>query len=137
MVPREAMERVLPLTDLFLYDIKQMDSETHRRLTGVGNEEIQSNLAWLVSQGANVLIRLPLIPGLNDSDADMTAVCERMRALGLKRAELMPYHNYGMGKYAQLGLEYGLTELKKHPQERLKEIHDIFQAYGIECIYIK
>ncbi len=137
MVPREALERVLPLTDLFLYDIKQMDSARHRELTGVGNEQIQDNLAWLVSQGANILIRLPLIPGMNDSDGDMRAVCARMKALGLKSAELMPYHNYGMGKYEQLGLEYSLTDLQKHSQARLKEIHDIFEADGIECIYIK
>ena len=137
MVPREAIERVRPLTDLFLFDIKQMDSETHKRLTGVGNEQILRNLEWLAQQNANILIRLPLIPGMNDSDADMEAVCAKMDSLGLKRAELMPYHNYGMGKYAQLGLEYALTELKKHPQERLKEIHDIFEAHGIECIYIK
>ena len=137
MVPREALERVMPLTDLFLYDIKQMDSARHKELTGVGNEQIQDNLAWLVSQGANILIRLPLIPGMNDADADMRAVCARMKALGLTHAELMPYHNYGMGKYEQLGLEYSLTALQKHSQARLKEIHDIFEADGIECIYIK
>ena len=136
-VPREAMERALPLTDLFLFDIKQMDTEKHQRLTGVPNTQILANLEYLTGAGANILIRLPLIPGLNDSDGDMEAVCAEMDRLGLRRSELMPYHNYGMGKYAQLGLEYSLAELKKHPQERLKEIHDIFQSHGIECIYIK
>lgn len=137
MVPREALEKVLPLTDLFLFDIKQMDDEKHRRCTAVGNGQILSNLEYLVSKGANVLIRLPLIPGLNDSDEDMTAVAEEMNRLGLTQAELMPYHNYGMGKYPQLGMEYELAALEKHPQQRLVEIHDIFAAHNISCKYIK
>lgn len=137
MAPREALEQVLPLTDLFLFDIKQMDDEKHRRYTAVSNRQILSNLEYLVQAGAPILIRLPLIPGLNDSDEEMTAVAEEMNRLGLTQAELMPYHNYGMGKYPQLGMEYALTALEKHPQQRLAEIHDIFDAHGIRCKYIK
>ncbi len=137
MVSRQAMEKVLPLTDLFLFDIKQMNSDKHQAYTGVGNEQILSNLSYLVEQGANILVRLPLIPGHNDSDEDMSAVAAELARLGLAQVELMPYHNYGAGKYQQLGMTYELESLVKQPQDRLKEIHDIFAASGIACKYIK
>jgi len=137
MVPREAMEKVYPLTDLFLYDIKQMNDEKHIAYTSAGNKQILANLEYLTKVGAKILIRLPLIPGHNDSDEDMIAVAREMNRLGLDQAELMPYHNYGMGKYRQLGLQYKLEALERQPQERLKQIHDIFESFGIDCKYIK
>ena len=137
MVPRSSFEKILPLTDLFLYDIKQMDDEKHRKLTAVSNRQILSNLSWLVRHGANVLVRLPLIPGLNDSDEDMKAVAEYVQSLGLKRVELMPYHDYGSGKYSQLDREYELSELKRHEEQRVVDIHNIFENMGIKCDYIK
>ena len=137
MVPQQAMEKVRPLTDLFLYDIKQMDEAKHIACTGVSNRQILSNLEYLAKAGASILIRLPLIPGYNDADEDVNATAREMNRLGLSQAELMPYHNYGTGKYGQLGLKYALEALEIHPKERLKEIHDIFESYSIDCKYIK
>lgn len=137
MVPQEHFERILPLTDLFLFDIKQMDDDKHREYTGVSNRRILSNLSYLVTNGANVLVRLPLIPGMNDSDEDMKAVASYVKSLGLKEVELMPYHDYGSGKYNQLDRIYELSELKRHDEQRIVDIHNIYENMGIKCNYIK
>lgn len=69
-VPWESFEQVLPYTDLFLYDIKAMDSDVHKTCTGVGNERILENFTRLADLGANIFVRYPYIPGMNDDQAE-------------------------------------------------------------------
>ena len=102
-VPWETFAAVLPLTDLFLYDIKGIDEALHQKNTGVGNRLILENARRLVSSGANVRFRMPYIPGFNSAEAP--AVAAFAKGLGCK-PELMPYHNIGAGKYAALGRPY-------------------------------
>lgn len=105
-VPYESIKRVLPYTDLFLYDVKCLDGERHKKFTGVSNELILNNLKRLLEAGARVTVRVPVIPTVNDSAEDM----ERLRMLlngfgGDFSVELLPYHPMGNGKVAALGLE--------------------------------
>lgn len=89
----------------FLYDLKCMDPEKHRTLTGADNTRIIQNLQYLFSRGADVILRLPLIPGINDTDEDLDALCRFLqRCKGQYRyCEIMPYHTLGTGKAKQLG----------------------------------
>ena len=105
-VPFAHFERVMPYTDLFLYDIKAMDAQTHRTYVGVDNALILQNLADLLQKGAKVWIRIPLIAGVNDSEREMRAVADFLQANGLpERVELLPYHALGESKAQALGRE--------------------------------
>lgn len=102
----EAFERVLPYTDLFLYDVKHLDSEKHRRFTGRGNERIQENLLRLAKRSAAIILRVPVIPTFNmDLDA-LEGIVRLAERLGIARVNLLPYHRYAQGKYTLLGRRY-------------------------------
>ena len=95
-VPFAYFETLLPLTDLFLYDLKALDVDLHRRGTGRGNTRILQNLEGLVQCGGNVLIRIPLIPGFNEGEE-----AERIAAFCAERGlayEILPYHRFGESK---------------------------------------
>ncbi|MDO4562704.1 MAG: glycyl-radical enzyme activating protein [Clostridia bacterium] len=103
--PFEDFERALKLTDLFLFDIKHPDNEAHKRFTGEGNSLILDNLRRLCAAGAAVRIRVPVIVGVNADEAVFYDIAKILREYRLK-AELLPYHAYGVHKYAALGREY-------------------------------
>lgn len=99
------LERMIPWTDLWLFDIKAVDPEKHRRLTGQSNERILSNLRLLDRAGAAIELRCPLAPGLNDADADLRAIRTLADSLCRKPAiHLEPFHPFGRSKLARLGL---------------------------------
>lgn len=102
-------ERLLPHLDLLLYDVKHMDSEVHRRYTGLGNELILSNLRRIADLPApKVIVRVPVIPGFNADVASLSAIATFVLSLGQRVAEinLLPYHTLGKAKYQALGREY-------------------------------
>ena len=102
--PFSVFERIIPFTDLFLYDIKAMDSENHRKWTGVGNERILENLKKLLGMKIPVWVRVPVIPGVNDTVEEITALREFFLQNGRpERIELLPYHRLGENKYPALG----------------------------------
>ena len=103
--PWERFAELLPLVDLFLYDLKCMDSERHAELTGVPNELILENLRRLDAVGAKFWVRCPLVPGLNDSDTDLAALRALTSALrNMEKLEICPYHPLGLEKCATFGL---------------------------------
>ena len=103
----ESFSKVLSLADMILYDVKHTDTEIHRRFTGVGNELIMSNLKTLISNGKNFVVRVPLIPGVNDSVENMKALAGLLEgAEGLLRVELMKYHKTAGAKYAMVDMKY-------------------------------
>jgi pyruvate formate lyase activating enzyme len=100
----EALAPLVPFTDLFLFDVKHMDGAEHRRLTGAGNELILDNAARLAASSSALVIRLPLVPGCNDSDDNVRRTAEFARSLqGVTRIDILPYHRLGEPKYARLG----------------------------------
>lgn len=104
---------LLPFVDLFLFDCKQTDEEAHRQYTGVSNEKIFGNLDYLCRSRAKVLLRCPIIPDVNDTDAHIAAVAALTKKYpSLVGVELLPYHDLGRGKWTQLGKAYTLTGLK-------------------------
>lgn len=99
-----AFERMLPVTDLFLYDLKCIDPIRHKELTGVDNRLILENLLRLDNAGAKTFLRCPLVPGLNDQDGDLMALKEfSQRLQNMQKLEICPYHPLGIEKYAKFG----------------------------------
>ena len=125
-VPFEYFERILPYTDLFLYDIKAFDSEIHKQYVGVGNELILKNLAKLLACGASVWIRIPTIPTVNASEDEMRKIKAFLDEHGTpEKVELLPYHAMGEGKCVAIG-----KQPQKFPTpdtETMKKLRAIFQ----------
>lgn len=127
----ESFEHVIPYVDLFLIDVKSIDSEAHFKHTGVHNERILENIRRLSNCGAEVQIRMPVIPGYNDSEENIRKTAEFAASLkNGKEIALLPYHELGLSKYEQLEREYSLKDVKAPDEERmnhLKElVHTIF-----------
>ncbi|MCK6488243.1 MAG: glycyl-radical enzyme activating protein [Planctomycetes bacterium] len=102
------IDRVIPLVDLFLCDLKETDPERHRAWTGVGNQRILANLRRLHAAGAHMRLRCPLIPGLNDREDHVAGIAALARELpGIEGVEVMPFHRLGEGKRARFGLGDG------------------------------
>jgi pyruvate formate lyase activating enzyme len=103
-VPWEVIERVLPFADLFLYDLKCMDSALHKQVTGVPNERIMENAKRIAESGGRFWIRIPVIPLLNDSEEHFNLYLDFL--LGIKDAidivQLLPYHKMGVSKHDRL-----------------------------------
>ncbi len=103
-VPWKCFETVMPYVDLFLYDIKTLDNEKHRRYTGASNERILDNLKRLLSSGKAVIVRIPVIPAINAMAEDMRKIRDFLGAYGGAPVELLPYHRLGENKYRALGM---------------------------------
>lgn len=101
-----ALLRVSENVDLFFYDLKLMDSERHRHFTGVKNDVILRNLEMLAERGSAVVVRVPVIPGVNDDNDNMEDLSEFLIRLGLREIDLLPYHRFGSDKYRRLHLPY-------------------------------
>ncbi|MEK6795741.1 MAG: glycyl-radical enzyme activating protein [Spirochaetota bacterium] len=131
-VPWATFESVLPYTDLFLYDVKIIDDEKHKQFTGVSNKRIRENLRKLGVMKTAVWIRIPTIPGVNDSREEMSAIADAIAGLSaVTRVELMPYHTIASGKYGSLGLTYPLSHLAAPTQEHIDDLTRIFIDHGL------
>lgn len=114
--------------DLIFFDVKQMDEETHKQVTGVSNELILTNLVALAKAHSNIIVRIPVIPGINDSEENISRTAALTAELGIGTLELLPYHNLGEVKYGQLGRKYALSEIKAPDEDRMKEIAELAKA---------
>ncbi len=124
---REALKHV----DLVLMDNKQMNTDIHKKLTGVGNERILENTARVASMGVPMVIRVPLIPGCNDSEENITQLGQFMKATGLLRVDLLPYHRFSTGKYQALGKEYKLAEIPNPDEDEVRRVANNLEALGL------
>jgi pyruvate formate lyase activating enzyme len=120
-------------TDLFLYDLKLMDSKKHKEWTGAGNKQILKNLKALAESGADIQIRIPLIKGVNADDGNIEATAAFVAALSgsRKKVSLLPYHNVAAGKFAKLGQEYVSYPMAEPDAEDLARVIACFAAHGL------
>ena len=116
-VPWEAFEKVQGLTDLFLFDYKLDIQEEMDRYTGGKLETVLDNLRRLAALGKKIVLRCPVIPGINDTDGHFRAIARLAKECRIPHAELMPYHNWGEPKWEQVGRPYGLSGLKTMTQQ--------------------
>jgi pyruvate formate lyase activating enzyme len=130
-VPWACFERVLPDLDLVLYDLKHMDSERHRRGTGVGNERILDNARRVARCGVAMLMRVPLIPGFNMDAENVRRTARFALELGVGEVHLLPYHRLGRPKYRALGLAYPGEAIPLPQDGETEAIADIFRARGL------
>ena len=129
MAPWKHLERVIEHADLVLFDVKHMDSAIHKQGTGVGNETILEN-ARKVAQRATTWIRIPLIPGFNDSESNLTRVAHFADEIGAEKISLLPYHNYGSSKYPKLGRTYSMEDSPLLAEERVEALKGWLKAMG-------
>lgn len=125
-----AFQWILPYVDLFLYDVKIIDPDEHRKFTGVSNKIIIDNLSKLSSIGKTVQVRTPLIPGITTSHANLAAIARLMQAVGISEIELLPYNLLAGDKYGKLGRKYRLQEIK-YSGEIKKEAEKLFRNFGL------
>lgn len=122
---RDFYQKAFDLSCTFLFDLKCMDPERHRELTGADNDRIISNLEYLFELGADIVIRIPLIPGINDTEDDISALCDFLiKHKGKYRyAEIMPYHTFGISKAKRIGKEdiYVSSDATADDKSRWKE----------------
>ncbi|MBQ9131439.1 MAG: glycyl-radical enzyme activating protein [Clostridia bacterium] len=124
-VPYRQFERILPYTDLLLYDVKCFDDDKHRHYTGVGNELILENLKKLLKTEKPVWIRIPVIPGVNDTAEEMERINAFLDSCGApERVELLPYHAMGEHKYA--ALHQGAQHFSPPSAELMRHLNRIF-----------
>ena len=132
-IPFESLRRIQPFTDIFLYDVKLMDSDKHLKFTGVPNKLILENLKNLTKTGAKVIPRMPIIPGINDSDENLQATGRFLESLGsIQEIDILPYHNTAINKYLRMVNSYPLPEVKTPSDERMLEIARHLEIYGLE-----
>jgi pyruvate formate lyase activating enzyme len=127
------LQRLLPHTDWVLYDVKHLNSDTHREFTGVGNELILENLRRLAAVNAAVIIRVPLIPGFNATLASVQAIAEFVSKLDgqVQHIDLLPFHTYGRSKYKALGREYDWRDHEPPSQNTIAQAVDCIKRYGL------
>ena len=131
----EQFGNILPYVDLFLYDIKHMNTVMHKNLTGVGNELILNNARFLAENKAALQIRVPVITKLSDKETNLRETAEFCVSLGeaVKLVQLLPYHATGRMKYERLGWQYKLTNVEPPEEAFMLRTLEMFQSYGLSC----
>ncbi|MBP8983728.1 MAG: glycyl-radical enzyme activating protein [Coprothermobacter sp.] len=132
----EHYKEVLEYVDLVLYDLKHMDTLQSQRLIGAPNELILENAKKMAKAGVAMQIRIPVIPGYNDSEENIRATSRFCSSLGsvIKLVQLLPYHRLGSSKYVRLGKKYDLEDLKPPSREHMNLCKEIIESYGLEVI---
>jgi len=127
-------EFALAIAALFLYDLKDCDPERHRRNTGAQLEPIAENLRRLLSAGADVIVRVPLIPGCNDSPETMAGIARLARQAGASKITLLPFNPAAAGKYSWLRRPYPLPDARKQDEPTLRHLEAVAAEAGLIVI---
>jgi pyruvate formate lyase activating enzyme len=130
--PWDAIERIRGNVDLFLYDLKIIDDSRHRELTGVSNGLILKNLEALSRRGHEILLRVAIVPGVNDGDDSLRAIGAFARGLpAIRGIDILPYNRMGADKYARLGRTYVLADAPDVTDERIAGIAATLGGFGL------
>ena len=134
------IEKLIPCTDLWISDIKIMDNESHKKYTGVENKLIKENLIKLSDTGADIILRIPVIPGINDDMVNIEATADfilnNLKGRG-KTLQLLSFMRMGEEKYESLGMPYPMADLKfnrRSFQSKVNRIAEYFNSRGIHCL---
>jgi pyruvate formate lyase activating enzyme len=130
--PRETLLGLVPLVDLFLFDVKLLDDRRHRELTGLPSAPILRNLRVLAAAHPAVWIRVPVVPGHTDDERDLAAIAELANELpGVRHVSLLPYHATGSAKARRLGRDTSLEPLTPPAPERMEALAGLFRDRGL------
>jgi len=128
---REVFEQLAEVVDLFLFDLKHPDPAAHLELTGASNERILDNLAHLVAMGAEVVVRVPLIPTINDDEETVRAMARLAAERGVARITLLPFNPATAGKYSWVRRELELGDVHRQDPEYLDQLADMCRDQGL------
>lgn len=134
-IDHELFKELSTLFDLILFDVKHHDNNKHFEGTGVYNDLIIKNLKWAIKNDLNVLTRIPVIPGFNDSLEDAIKITDLLKHVGATNVQLLPFHQFGEKKYDMLNKIYTLKDLKALYPEDLKDYQDAFISKNINCFF--
>ena len=129
--PTERFEKVLPYTELFLYDLKMIDEEKHQKYTGVSNELILRILKYLSDRGARIELRMIMVSGVNMEDEDIAQTLQWLRKESIKveKIALLPYHDFGRDKYRKRSREW-TQNFEKPSEEQLLRVKELLESGG-------
>ena len=131
----ENYKSLIPFTDLFLFDIKHLDEKKHLEYTGVSNTDILDNYLFLLNSGADVVVRIPFIPGFNDSDGHMERLKQFIistKTKSLKKINLLPFHKIGSSKYKKFNISYKMSGVEPPSKEKMQKLKEFFSETGIK-----
>ena len=132
LVTWEALDRIRELVDLFMYDLKLMDEARHRKFTGASNELIVRNLQQLSRRGHSIVLRVPVVPGVNDDDESIRQIGAFAASLAhVDGIDLLPYHHMGVNKYGGLDRAYRLPGTRPPSHDRMVEIAHALGTFGL------
>lgn len=140
--PWAGYEEILPLVDFLFLDIKHLDPDRHAELTGLSNAMILANAPRMAELMAALdrpmVVRVPIVPGLTDDEANVVGVCEFVRASlpAVRTIQLMPYHRLGRGKYATIGQEYTLFDLEPPTKNDVAHLEALVHDHGFTTSYV-
>jgi pyruvate formate lyase activating enzyme len=127
------LDEVRSFVDLFLYDLKLMDETRHRHWTGVSNKSILTNLRRLSGAGHKIIIRIPLVPGINNDEENLQQTATFLSTLGhVPQVELLPYHNIAEAKYAGLGMSYDMDKIHPLSNDQMHAFVDLMTSFGLQ-----
>jgi pyruvate formate lyase activating enzyme len=130
--PWETIDAVREYVDLFLYDLKLMDDDGHLKFTGVSNDLILRNLQALSRRGHDIVVRVPVIPGINDDEEHVRQIGTFVACLPrLHQVDLLPYHRAGADKYRRLRKVYELPDARPPSDGRMAEIVQVLRGFGL------
>ena len=133
--PREVFDRVTEHADLLLFDMKHWNEQKHLEGTGVSNIPILANMKRAAEKGIEILPRIPVIPGYNDSKEDARGMSRRLKDVGLARAQLLPFHQFGENKYHKLDKPYEYENVPSLQREDLADYRQAFVDEGIDAFF--
>lgn len=133
-VPWKHLEEAVKYLDWLFVDLKHMDPVKHLEETGATNELILENIRKLAEvKGPRIIIRIPIIPGYNDSQENIEASARFLSKVGMKEVNILPFHRLGVSKYEQLDRDYAYKDTKPPTREKLEEICRVFEKRGLKC----
>jgi pyruvate formate lyase activating enzyme len=130
--PWSHFKRIVHLVDLWLYDVKVLDLEKHKKYTGVSNRLILENLRQLSRETSSIEIRIPIIPGMNDSSGEVEQMAELIHFLKINKVSLLPFHRMGLEKYSRLGLKETMKDFSEPSEDHIEELCQVFQNRNLQ-----
>ena len=130
----ETIEKLLPFIDTVLMDIKHINSEKHKEFTTKPNELILENAQKIAENAKKLIIRVPVIPTFNDTEAEIGEIAKFASSLkGVNEINLLPYHSFGRDKYEGLGRKYMMGDLPSPTDQQMQKLKTVAESYGLKC----
>jgi pyruvate formate lyase activating enzyme len=131
----DKFKKLIPFTNLFLFDIKHLDDQKHKMYTGVSNKLVLKNLNLIAESNSDFFVRIPVVPGFNDDEDYLSKLKKFLSELNkknLKMINLLPYHKIGSSKYIRFEMPYKMENVEQPSTQRMNEIKDYFSDLGVK-----